>query len=317
MQHALALAWHTIRTTIDAFFLNLPNIVVALIIFLTFLAGARYAQSVIIRLAQRAGLDSTLSTVLGSLTRFCVSIGGFLVAAVVVLPGFSPASLIAGLGVTSVAIGFAFQDILKNFFAGLLLLWQKPFRIGDEIKTGDYEGTVEEINIRATILRMYSGESVVLPNGKIYSDPIIVLTANNKRRLHLTIKLDSSTELDRARAVVLQVLDSSAGVFSEPAPQVFLGAQDGSNAALDIYFWSAPQHESILTVQDRVSSEIRRNLFASVASESPANAVPQPLSAPLAAPGNNSGGSDNLALESTNSSRFAANTPRAFSSKIK
>jgi small-conductance mechanosensitive channel len=260
MEHALLLAWHTIKTTIDAFFLSLPNIIVAIFVFAAFLFGAKYAQTVVLKLTRKARLDPALSVVLGSLTRLAVSIAGFLVAAVVVLPGFSPASLVAGLGVTSVAIGFAFQDILKNFFAGILLLWQKPFRVGDEIKTGDYEGKVEEINIRATILRMYSGESVVLPNGKIYSDPIIVLTSNNKRRVHLTLKLDVTLDFDIARPIILDVLGYTEGVLQNPQPHVYLGAQDGSNNQAEIYFWSAPENATMLAVRDRVSSEIRRKL---------------------------------------------------------
>ena len=260
MEHALLLAWHTIKTTIDAFFLSLPNMIVGLLVFVAFLFGAKYAQTVVLKLTHRARFDPALSVVLGSLTRLAVSIAGFLVAAVVVLPGFSPASLVAGLGVTSVAIGFAFQDILKNFFAGILLLWQKPFRVGDEIKTGDYEGTVEEINIRATILRMYSGEAVVLPNGKIYAEPIIVLTSNKKRRVHLSLKLDGSLDFDVARSLILNVLTNTAGVLQTPAPQVYLGSPDSASSQTEIYFWSAPQHNAILEIQDKVSSEIRRKL---------------------------------------------------------
>ncbi|CAN5157321.1 hypothetical protein BH11CYA1_BH11CYA1_07540 [soil metagenome] len=260
MEHALLLAWHTIKTSIDAFFLSLPNMIVGLFVFLAFLFGSKYAQTVVVKLSHKARFDPALSVVLGSLTRLAVSIAGFLVAAVVVLPGFSPSSLVAGLGVTSVAIGFAFQDILKNFFAGILLLWQKPFRVGDEIKTGEYEGKVEEINIRATILRMYSGESVVLPNGKIYSDPIVVLTSNNKRRVHLTLKLDGALDFDIARPIIRDVLRSVEGVLQNPAPQVYLGSQEGTNSQAEIYFWSAPQNAAILAVKDRVSSEIRPRL---------------------------------------------------------
>lgn len=262
MQHALMLAWETIRKSIDAFFAALPNLVVGAILFLAFLAAAKHIQNLVVRVANRAGLDSTLAIVLGSLTRFAVGIGGFLVAAVVVLPGFSPASLVAGLGITSVAIGFAFQDILKNFFAGILLLWQQPFRIGDEIKTGEYEGTVEEINIRATLLRRYSGELIVLPNGKIYSDPIVVLTASQQRRVHLSIKVEQAIDFDDAREIILDTLATTDGVGSKPAPQVYLGAQDEKGSVAEIYFWCAPQHESMLVIQDRVTSEIRRKLSA-------------------------------------------------------
>jgi small conductance mechanosensitive channel len=267
MHRALMLAWETIRKSLDAFFAALPNLIVGIILFLAFLAAAKHLQNLVVKVANRAGLDSTLAIVLGSLTRFAVGIGGFLVAAVVVLPGFSPGNLVAGLGITSVAIGFAFQDILKNFFAGILLLWQQPFRIGDEIKTGEYEGTVEEINIRATLLRKYSGELIVLPNGKIYSDPIIVLTAGQQRRVRLSFKVENAIDFDDAREIIFDTLASTGGVNAKPEPQVYIGAQDDKGSVAEIYFWCAPQHASILAIQDRVTSEIRRKLSAVIAAK--------------------------------------------------
>ena len=78
---------------------------------------------------------------------------GLFVAAVVIFPAFKPGDLVTGLGITSVAIGFAFKDVLQNFFAGILILWRRPFVVGDQIRTKDYEGTVEEITVRSTRLK--------------------------------------------------------------------------------------------------------------------------------------------------------------------
>ncbi len=114
---------------------------------------------------ERTRLDPTLADLLGRLASLVIMAWGLFVAAVVIFPAFKPGDLIAGLGITSVAIGFAFKDILQNFFAGILILWRQPFVVGDQIRSGGFEGTVEEINIRSTRLKTYDGERAVLPNG--------------------------------------------------------------------------------------------------------------------------------------------------------
>jgi small-conductance mechanosensitive channel len=92
---------------------------------------------------------------------------GFLVAFSIVAPSFQAADLIKILGIGGVAIGFAFQNILQNFLAGLLLLWSEPFRVGDEIKLDAFEGEVEEIQTRATIVKTYDARRVVIPNADL------------------------------------------------------------------------------------------------------------------------------------------------------
>jgi len=86
-------------------------------------------------------------------------------------PFFPASDLIKILGISGVAIGFAFQNILQNFLAGLLLLWAEPFRIGDEIKLDNYEGSVEEIQTRATFIKTYDGRRVVIPNADLFTAP--------------------------------------------------------------------------------------------------------------------------------------------------
>ena len=85
------------------------------------------------------------------------------------------------LGIGSVAIGFAFRDILQNFLAGILLLVTQPFRIGDQIVASNYEGTVEDIQTRATFIRTYDGRHVVVPNADLFTDTVVVNTAFEHR----------------------------------------------------------------------------------------------------------------------------------------
>ena len=169
MERALSLAWTSMIHMTDSFFAKLPNILVALATLAVFVFAARMAKKVVVNLCKRTGLDDTLCHALGTMMIFFINLLGVLVAATIVFPSFSPGNLVAGLGITSVAVGFAFKDILENFFAGILLLWQKPFRIGDEIRTNGFEGTVQDIDIRSTRMKTVDGELVVVPNGAMLS----------------------------------------------------------------------------------------------------------------------------------------------------
>ncbi|WP_414345981.1 mechanosensitive ion channel family protein [Synechococcus sp. W60.2] len=138
-------------------------------------------------------------------------VAGILAASVVAFPDLRLGDLIGLLGLGSVAIGFAFQDIFKNFLAGVLLLLNEPFQLDDQIVVGDFEGTVEEISIRSTQIRTYQGERVVIP-----TSPITVLTDRPFRRTDLEIGLDYNTPLPKALEVLLEAMQGVEGVLAEP-----------------------------------------------------------------------------------------------------
>ena len=121
---------------------------------------------------------------------------GFLVSISVVAPSFQASDLIKILGIGGVALGFAFQNILQNFVAGLLPLWTEPFRIGDEIKLDAFEGRVEEIQTRATIIQTYHGRRAVIPNADLFTHSVIVNTALGSRcwQYDLTVNRTGSLE---------------------------------------------------------------------------------------------------------------------------
>lgn len=255
MERALSLAWSSMVHMADGFFARLPNILVAVATLAAFVFGARLAKKIVFNLCKRTRLDETLCHALGTIMIFFVNLLGVLVAATIVFPSFSPGNLVAGLGITSVAVGFAFKDILENFFAGILLLWQKPFRIGDEIRTNGFEGTVEDIDIRSTRMKTIDGELVVVPNGAMLSSPIVVLTGFAQRRVKMTVAAPAGKSIDEMRKLILAVLDRSEFVQKEPAPLVY---QTSVNSSLDIFFWANSKSTSLQRAVDEVASSIQR-----------------------------------------------------------
>jgi small-conductance mechanosensitive channel len=243
---------------IDGFFSSLPNLIIAVFVVMAFFSLGNLSRELSTKFGMRAHLDRTLAHALGTLCNVLVSLVGLLAAAVVVIPHFSMASVIGGLGISSVAIGFAFKDILQNFFAGMLLLWQKPFRIGDQIKTQSFQGTVEDIRIRSTLLRTFAGELALIPNGDIYTNPVIVNAASSKGKVHLTVNARDSQDLEKARQQIAKILASTQGVEKEPAPQVYVSDASSDQLTFDVSFWTSAQQADLLAVTDRVATQLRQ-----------------------------------------------------------
>src|ERR1700722_17436247 len=170
----LSNAWKSGSRIIDFSISLLPNLILAVVIFAVFLLLASAAKSLVRRLTQRHGRRQSLGLLLGHLAHMTVAIFGFLIAFSAVAPSFHASDLIKMLGIGSVAIGFAFQNILQNFLAGILLLLQEPFRVGDWIAVTGLEGRVEDIQSRATIIIDSNSKRIVIPNAVLFTSPVTV-----------------------------------------------------------------------------------------------------------------------------------------------
>jgi small-conductance mechanosensitive channel len=167
-------AWKSGDRLIESAISRLPNLALAVVIFAGALAVASAAKALVRRFAKRRQRRQSLGILLGQLAQTTIAIVGFLVALSVVAPSFHAVDLIKILGIGSVAIGFAFQNILQNFLAGILLLLHEPFRIGDLISVTAIEGRVEDIQTRATIITTAEGRRVVIPNATLFTNPVAV-----------------------------------------------------------------------------------------------------------------------------------------------
>lgn len=159
----------------------LPNLIIACAIFIAFVIVARVGKSLIERLGERRKMRQNAALLLGKLAQTVAVILGFLIAVSVVAPSFTASDLIKTLGIGGVAIGFAFQNILQNFLAGILLLLHEPFRIGDQINVTGLEGIVDTIQTRATIIHTQGGDRVVIPNATLFTNPVTVRGAQARQ----------------------------------------------------------------------------------------------------------------------------------------
>lgn len=228
---------------LDGFMKLLPNIGIAIVILLVFWFVAVGVGRLIRRGAKSRGRDS-LGEVGGSLVRWALVVVGVMLAVTIVAPSITPGDLFAGLGVSSVAIGFAFKDILQNMLAGILILLRQPFEVGDQIVSGGHEGTVEKIETRATMVKTYDGRRVVIPNADIYTDSVIVNTAYETRRSEYDIGIGCNDDWAEARKTMVDACASVDGVMDDPAPETIPVALGDFANIVRLRWWTQSDRSS-------------------------------------------------------------------------
>ncbi len=257
-------AWDTITNMVGGFIAALPNLILAFIIFIIFYFVARRIRSLVTQMTEKQHRAKNLALLLGKTAQTSVVIAGLLVTMTILFPSFRPGDLIQLLGIGSVAIGFAFHDIFQNFLAGILLLLTAPFKIGDQIRIEDFEGTVEDIQTRATTIRTYDGRRIVLPNTSLFTNSVTVNTAFGKRRLEYEVEIDYKEDIAQTKRIILDAVNSTNGVLDYPAAEVLVVALAESGIKIRIYWWTmTPRHMDALYLQDKVLMALKNCLVES------------------------------------------------------
>lgn len=255
-------AWERLQGMVDSLIASIPNLLVGLFILAVFYLIAQTIKAVVQRATEYRRRARNLALVLGRLAQGGVLIIGLLVAATIAIPDFTPSDLIGTLGIGSIAIGFAFRDIFQNFLAGILILLTEPFRINDQIVYKTYEGTVEDIQTRATTILTYDGRRVVIPNAELFTNSVIVNTAFDYRRLEYDIGIGYGDDIEQARAIILETLQHTVGVLPEPAPDVLVVQLAPSTVNIRVRWWiKPPRRADALDIQDRVLTAIKQSLM--------------------------------------------------------
>lgn len=213
----------------NGFFSHLPQLILALgVLLITFIA-ARIVRKIVTSVMARAGARPALKTLAENLIGIASWIIGWAIAVTIIFPSIKPANLIAGLGLTSVAIGFAFKDIFENFLAGVIILSREKMRIGDMIECEDVYGRVEHILIRETHVRETDGELVVVPNAFLFKNPVTIQTDKDLKRNELVVGIDYDADMAEARDALQLALDSCETVNESQGTEVKCVSFGGSS----------------------------------------------------------------------------------------
>ncbi|MGC1395837.1 MAG: mechanosensitive ion channel family protein [Coleofasciculaceae cyanobacterium] len=260
---SVSIAWAKIQDMTNNLIALLPNLVLAVIVFALFWLGARIFKSFVKRLTRNYRQARNLGLVLGRLSQGIVILIGLFVSLSIVIPSFKASDLIQLLGISGVAIGFAFRDILQNFLAGILILLTEPFEINDQIVFKNFEGTVEEIQTRATTIRTYDGRRVVIPNSELFTNSVTVNTTWENRRVQYDVGIGYGDDIEQAKQLIREALINLEGVLQDPAPDVLVMELAGSTVNIRVRWWiNPPRRAEALDTRDKVLTAIKNKLTA-------------------------------------------------------
>jgi small-conductance mechanosensitive channel len=175
----------------------------------------------------------------------------------------SPAYVFGSFGILALAFSLAFQDILKNFIAGVFLLLERPFKIGDEITVDGHTGTVDNVEIRTTTLRTEDGEEVLIPNSLVYTETIVNRSRYPTRMFTLTAKLPPGEPLDGVVERVRSRLAAIPEVAKEPPPQVGLLPSIDGGLTLEVRYWLDYRRHDAVAVRAALGAQLYQALQAS------------------------------------------------------
>jgi small conductance mechanosensitive channel len=234
----------------------LPGIIAAVVIFIATLILSVLVARWTRRVTLASTSDQQVARLLARLMRWTVLIMGTVIALGQV--HFNLTGFIAGLGVAGITIGVALQDITRNFVAGVLIVFRKPFSIGDAVQIGQYSGSVHEVTTRDTVITTWNGERVIVPNLSVFSNPIVNYTTEAVHRRTLQIGLGYGEDIKQAIEVFQQAIQGVDGVLDDPVPTVRAEQLGNSTIGLMAQFWVNQQTHDQFEVHSDVVQAITK-----------------------------------------------------------
>lgn len=245
---------------ITDFVARVPLVVLATVVLVITLVMIRLVMRLIDRGLNRERVDFAVQRLISNLLRVSLVTGALLLA--LSIAGVQVGAALAAIGLVGLALAFALQNILENFVAGMLILFRKPFGRGDQIETNGYSGTVEDVDLRVTRLRVFDGELVLVPNADVFTHPIVNLTKLGPRRTRVLIGIDYRDDHDAALEVLRAAVASTPGVLTTPAPEVLVVELGDSSVDFEVAYWSEPDMRSIRHTRDEVLRGCKRAVEA-------------------------------------------------------
>jgi len=233
---------------------RIPNLLSAVVIFVLSLYLARFISNILKRVLGGRKAPEGVIQLLGQLTFWTIIIIGLITA---LERFFEVTAFLAGLGIVGFTVGFALQDIMKNFASGIILLIQQPFHIGESIELAGFEGTVLAIDLRTTEIRALDGRIVILPNASVLANPIVNYTRASQRRVELSLSLSHGTDPDTARQIILEAIEEVLGFVSKPEPVIVFDNLTSSALVLTVNFWIDVSKNTPAQAKDTVLLKVK------------------------------------------------------------
>ncbi len=232
----------------------IPRAIAAILVIALFWAIATFIRWLMRIIFRHIVEDLTVENLIKQVAYYAVWTLGLIVALDAF--GFDPQAVATGLGLTSLALGFALKDIISNFISGMLILVLRPFELGDQIVVGETEGNVERIELRATQLRTYDGRVVLIPNAEVFTSRIINNTAAPIRRSSVELFIGYDSDLQQVVTVLKNAAQATQEVLDEPGVSVRIRDLGQDDIVVETRFWTDSRRSDFVATTSAVRQAI-------------------------------------------------------------
>jgi small conductance mechanosensitive channel len=244
---------------VDLLISMLPNIAVSILLLIFFVVLAKTGTRIFKKVFSRASHNKTVEDLFSSIIYYSIlGIGIFIILGILQLDK-AVTSLLAGVGVIGLALGFAFQDITANFISGIILAFRKPFRMGDVVVVKDIMGVVHRTTLRVTVIRTFQGQDVYIPNKDVLQNPIYNYSVLGKRRIDLAVGISYGEDLEKVESLVRQIVGNMEGVIDKDNLIFDYYEFGDSSINFNIRFWiDFPGQPGFLALRNQAIIEIKK-----------------------------------------------------------
>ncbi len=230
--------WVNLQSYYDSFIILLPKLVLAIISFYILLFIANKSRNLANRRLTERMDDPLLAAFLSRIIKIVIVIFALMVVMNIVGLAGVAGGLLTGASVSAVVIGFAFKDIGENFLAGIILAFNRPFRVGDIVELDGIKGKVVALNIRNTQIKSFDGKDIFIPNANVIKNPVFNYTLDGFMRHEFNIGLDYGSDTDKAISILKETIGSVGGILQgDRGPAVHVGDLNASSYNLTVQYW--------------------------------------------------------------------------------
>jgi len=228
--------------------------VIVIILVAIVLAGA--FQRIVTRACMKSKIDETLARFFGKAAKYATLIFAFVT--VLSVFGVATTSFAAVLGASALAIGLAFQGALGNLAAGLMLLFFRPFKVGDVVTVSSTTAKVVEIDLFSTVLDTFDNQRVIVPNGQVFNNTITNISFHDTRRVDVAVGTEYPADLDKARETLMNAARSIEEILPDPEPAVVLLELGDSSINWAVRVWV--NADDFWPVKDKLTRAVKVHL---------------------------------------------------------
>jgi small-conductance mechanosensitive channel len=237
----------------------LPRLIVAILIIILFNLLSRLARKATDVVMKRVTTNDSLVRLTCTLVFITVTTIGIFIALSILQLEKTVTSLLAGVGVIGLALGFAFQETAANFMSGVFLAVKRPYAIGEVVKVGDAFGTVKGMDLRTTIIESWQGQDIIIPNKELFQGRIINYSTNNKRRIDLVVGVSYGDDLEKAVHITKKAVEEVEYRHPDFPVDVFMTDFGSSSINMVVHLWIKYDHQApYFQAQDQAARNIKR-----------------------------------------------------------